>query len=215
MKPILFILVLLTSGMSLIAQEGHKLNFDIDTSFGLRYAFNSKGEAKDPYAVGASFGYEYDINLLFGIEGGVRGGVFRQKLNNNGYVIMGENGMPLDNSTTLYKGTYWAPYIAPKIYLPFGYDDNKDRARFIFIENRFSYTRANLYTNLAGGNMHKYMLQYEIRGGVHLPLNQKWAFSCWLGYNSFNFSKIKPGAFYFKNSTPFQIGIGFNYIIKE
>ncbi len=65
------------------------------------------------------------------------------------------------------------------------------------------------------GSAHKYRLQYEIRAGYQFPVTERWAINCWLGYNTFDFSKIKPEAIKFKNSTPIQIGIGFNYIIKQ
>ncbi|WP_029904249.1 outer membrane beta-barrel protein [Prevotella sp. 10(H)] len=217
MKKLLLFVILFLLAVYGLAQEGHKLNLDIDASFNLNYAFSNKDGIKDPVAVGASLGYEYDVNMFFGIEAGFRGGGFNQGIRyydpNFGLDPMGD---PQSFTKTTYKGTYWAPYIAPKLYLPIGYDDKKDRARYVFIENRLSYMRINL--NKAEGmtgNAHKYRLTYEIRAGYQFPIDDRWAMSCWLGYNTFDFSKVKPEVVQHKNSTPIQVGIGFNYIIKQ
>lgn len=218
MKKLLIIILFIVWFASLSAQEGQKLNLGIDMSFGLHY-FDS--ERNNPLAAGFSVGYEYDFIFFFGVEAGFRFGGFNQKVD---YFDpnLGLNGLddPTKNihSEDIYRGLYWAPYIAPKIYLPIGYDENKDRPRFLYIENRFSYGRMNLnldkIENMKGSS-HKYHFQYEIRAGYQFPVSDNWAINCWLGYNTFDFSKIKPEAIRFKNSTPFQIGIGFNYIIKQ
>jgi len=206
MKKIIIFLLLAFFALSALSQEGHKLNADIDMSFGLHY-FDSK--INNPLAGGVSIGYEYDINMLFGIEAGFRIGGFNQKA--------GYNDSP-NISRDVYKGMYWAPYIAPKIYVPIGYDEKHDRARFLFLENRFSLTHINLdmdkITNMEG-NVSKNRFMYEIRAGYQYPINGRWAITGWVGYNTFDFSKVKPKVIKHKNSTPFQIGIGFNFIIKQ
>lgn len=203
-----------------IAQEGHKLNADIDLSFGMHY-FDS--EIHNPFAGGASLGYEYDINMLFGVEAGVRVGGFNQKFGYYDSPNIGQNGLKsaigdVGTPETIYKGMYWGPYIAPKIYLPISHDEEKDRPRFLFIENRLSYINMNLnkdkITNISG-NKRKNCMIYEIRAGYQFPIDERWGMSCWLGYNTFDFSKINPEVIKHKNSTPIQIGIGFNYIIKQ
>lgn len=221
MKKLVFFIITTVFSLNIIAQEGHKINAGIDLSFGLHY-FDS--EINNPFAIGASLGYEYDINMFFGIEAGFRFGGYNQKIGyTKGPNILPEKGLKAAigdpaNPKTIYKGMYWAPYIAPKIYLPIGYDDKKDRARFVFIENRFSYMRMNLDLdngNNTSENLHKNRITYEIRAGYQFPLDERWAMSCWLGYNTFDFSKIKPSVIKYKNSTPIQIGIGFNYIISQ
>ncbi|MDR2956519.1 MAG: hypothetical protein LBV43_15710 [Prevotella sp.] len=220
MRKSLFILLFIIS-CSLFAQEGHKVNADIDFSFGIHYGHDS--ELNNPIAAGGSIGYEYDFNMFLGVEAGIRGGGFNQKVGFSDGPNIGQDGLKSTigmegTPETIYKGSYWAPYIAPKIYFPIGYDDKKDRGRFIFLENRFSYTRTNLnmdkVTNM-NGSIHKYRLTYELRGGYQFPVDDRWALSCWIGYNSFDFSKVSPKTIKHKNSTPLQIGIGFNYIIKE
>lgn len=216
MKNIISLLSLLVTFLFASAQEGHKLNAGIDMSWGMYY-FNS--EKNNPTAVGGSIGYEYDFIFFFGVEAGFRFGGFNQKV---GYTDpnIGQGGIGETNGDfkDIYRGTYWAPYIAPKLYFPIGYDDKRDRAQYLYLENRLSYTRMNLnldkITNMEG-SAHKYRLQYEIRAGYQFPVTERWAINCWLGYNTFDFSKIKPEAIKFKNSTPIQIGIGFNYIIKQ
>lgn len=216
MKKLIFPFFILLTSLSLTAQEGHKLNTGIDMSWGMHY-FNS--DRNNPMAAGLSVGYEYDLIFFFGIEAGFRFGGFNQTV---GYhdPNLGVDGIGNTNGDVkdIYRGTYWAPYIAPKLYFPIGYDDKKDRARYVYLENRLSYTCMNLnldkITNM-DGSAHKYRLQYEIRAGYQFPVNERWAINCWLGYNTFDFSKIKPEVIKFKNSTPFQIGIGFNYIIKQ
>lgn len=220
-KLIVLFFIAFVSG-SLMAQEGHKINADIDFSFGLHY-FNSKNDINNPIAGGLSVGYEYDVNMFFGIEAGFRFGGFNQKTGYYEGPNIGPGGLKAaigepQYPENIYRGTYWAPYIAPKIYLPIGYDDKKDRARFVFIENRFSYTRINLdldKANNMSGSMHKSRLTYEIRGGYQFPIDDRWGMSCWIGYNTFDFSKVKPSVIKYKNSTPLQVGIGFNYIIKQ
>lgn len=219
MKKSLIILYFLSTVISITAQEGHKLDLNIDASFNMNYMFNNKDGIKDPAAIGMSLGYEYDINMFFGIEGGFRFGGFNQNVRyydpNLGTGII---DTPNGYSKNVYKGMYWAPYIAPKIYLPIGYDEKKDRARYIFIENRFSYTQVNLdldEVNNMEGSVNKFQFQYEIRAGYQFPIDQRWAMSCWLGYNTFDFSKVKPDVIKYKNATPIQVGIGFNYIIKQ
>lgn len=220
MKKNISFLFLICCFLSVRAQEGHKLNADIDLSLGLHY-FDS--EIHNPFVGGVSLGYEYDINMLFGIEAGIRVGGFSQKFGYNDSPNIGQNGLKSSigeggNSETLYKGMYWGPYIAPKIYLPIGYDDKKDRMRLIFIENRLSFTNISLnldkVTNMSG-SIRKNSLIYEIRAGYQFPIDERWGMSCWLGYNTFDFSRVKPDAIKHKNSTPFQIGIGFNYILKQ
>ncbi|MFV0329771.1 MAG: outer membrane beta-barrel protein [Dysgonomonas sp.] len=213
-------LLLLSSALLLFiatsAQEGHKINAGIDMSFGMPY-FNS--DKNNPIAAGGSIGYEYDFIFFFGVEAGFRFGGFNQKV---GYpdpnIGPGGLGETNGNFEDIYRGTFWAPYIAPKLYFPIGYDDKKDRARYVYLENRLSYTRMNLnlnkITNMTG-SAHKYRLQYEIRAGYQFPVDDRWAINCWIGYNTFDFSKIKPEAIKFKNATPIQVGIGFNYIIKQ
>lgn len=218
MKTRIILLAFIISSVSVIAQEGQKLNMGIDMSFGLHY-FNS--ERNNPLAAGFSVGYEYDFIFFFGIEAGFRFGGFNQKVNYTD-PNLGVGGLDNPSKNThaedIYRGTYWAPYIAPKIYLPIGYDENKDRPRFIYIENRFSYGRMNLNLDKIEnmeGSANKYRFQYELRAGYQFPVSDRWAINCWLGYNTFDFSKIKPESIKFKNSTPIQIGIGFNYIIKQ
>lgn len=218
MKARIIFFTLLLGTVQIYAQEGHKLNTGIDMSFGLHY-FNS--EKNNPIATGFSVGYEYDFVFFFGIEAGFRFGGFNQKVNYHD-PNLGVNGLDDPNRNThskdIYRGTYWAPYIAPKIYLPIGYDESKDRPRFIYIENRLSYGRMNLDLDKIEdmqGSAHKYRLQYEFRAGYQFPVSNRWAINCWLGYNTFDFSRIKPEVMKFKNSTPIQIGIGFNYIIKQ
>ncbi|MDR0823485.1 MAG: hypothetical protein LBN74_00195 [Prevotella sp.] len=216
MKKLLSLSFVMLLLLSASAQEGQKLNAGIDFSLGAHYF---SGEKKDPIAAGGSIGYEYDFAFFFGVEAGFRFGGFNQKV---GYpdpnIGIGSINDPNGYySEDIYRGTFWAPYIAPKIYFPIGYDDKKDRARYIYIENRFSYTRMNLNLNKINemaGSAHKYRFQYEIRGGYQFPVDERWAINCWLGYNTFDFSKIKPEVIRFKNSTPIQIGIGFNYILK-
>ena len=216
MKKLTFILFMSAFILQASAQEGHKLNTNIDFSFGPHYF---SGEKNNPLAAGLSVGYEYDFIFFFGIEAGFRFGGFNQKVKYyDPNVNIGETNLAVQDSKDIYRGTYWAPYIAPKIYLPISYDDQKDRARFIYLENRFSYTRTSLdldkITDMQGST-HKYRLQYELRLGYQHPLNDRWALNCWVGYNSFDFSKVKPEDIKFKNSTPLQIGIGFNYILKN
>lgn len=220
MKKSLCFLILTYCFLSASAQEGHKLNADIDLSFGPHY-FDS--EINNPFAGGTSLGYEYDVNMFFGIEGGIRVGGFNQKIGYNDSPNIGQEGLKsaigeVGNPETIYKGMYWGPYIAPKIYLPIGYDDKKDRARFIFLENRLSLTNISLnldkITNMSG-SVRKSRLTYEIRAGYQFPIDERWGMSCWLGYNTFDFSEVKPNVIKHKNSTPLQIGIGFNYIIKQ
>ncbi len=217
MKKLIITLFVIITTTQIIAQEGQKLNFGIDGSFGLHY---SNSEKSNPLAGGISVGYEYDFMFFFGIEAGLRVGGFNQKIKyydpNLGTDAAGNNN--ISNIKDIYRGTYWAPYIAPKIYLPIGYDEKRDRPRFIFIENRLSYTRMNLDLDKISnkkGSAHKYRLQYEIRAGYQFPVNDKWAINCWLGYNTFDFSKINSKIIKQKTSTPIQIGIGFNYIIKQ
>lgn len=217
MRKTRVILYLLFSSIFAIAQEGHKLDLNIDASSNLNYAFDNKDGAKDPAALGMSLGYEYDINMFFGIEAGFRFGGFNQNIRYYDPNIGTGLNEPYNYTENAYKGTYWAPYIAPKIYLPIDYDDKRDRARYIFIENRFSYTRVNLdldKINDMKGSLHKFQFQYEIRAGYQFPIDEKWAMAFWLGYNTFNFSKVKPDIVKYKNATPIQIGVGFNYIIK-
>ncbi|MDH6307722.1 hypothetical protein M2451_000171 [Dysgonomonas sp. PFB1-18] len=212
---ILFLLTVIIS-MPVVAQEGHKLNTGIDLSFGAHYFDSNRG---NPLAAGVSVGYEYDFIFFFGVEAGFRFGGFNQKINftdlNWGLDPLGNNSL---GGEDIYRGTYLAPYIAPKIYLPIGYDEKKDRPRFIYLENRFSYTRMNLdldkITDMQG-SAHKWHFQYEIRAGYQFPVNDRWAINCWLGYNTFDFSKVKPESIKFKNTTPIQLGIGFNYILKQ
>jgi len=205
MKGKIILLLILVCSLQIGAQEGHKLNTGIDMSYGPHY-FGS--DRNNPLAGGISIGYEYDFIFFFGIEAGFRFGGYNQS------VRYGENAEIKD----IYRGTYWAPYIAPKLYLPIGYDEKKDRPRFVYIENRLSYGRMNINLdkiNGMEGSAHKYELQYEFRMGYQFPISQRWAMNCWLGYNTFDFSRVKPETIKFKNSTPIQIGIGFNYIIKQ
>jgi len=65
------------------------------------------------------------------------------------------------------------------------------------------------------GSKVKGHFQYEIKLGYQYPVNNKWAINCWLGYDTFDFSVIDPSVFQFKTSTPLQLGLGFNYIIKS
>lgn len=216
MKKLFSLSITLLLFIAATAQEGHKLNVGIDMSWGMQYFNNDK---KNPIAGGGSIGYEYDFIFFFGIEAGFRFGGFNQKV---GYsdpnIGIGGVGETNGNFEDIYRGTFWAPYIAPKLYFPIGYDDKKDRARYVYLENRLSYTRMNLnldkITNMAG-SAHKYRLQYELRAGYQFPVNDRWAINCWAGYNTFNFSKIRPDVIKFKNATPIQVGIGFNYIIKQ
>lgn len=205
MKGRIILLLLLIGSLQINAQEGHKLNTGIDMSYGPHY-FGS--DRHNPLSGGFSIGYEYDFVFFFGVEAGFRIGGYNQS------VRYGEKAEIKDT----YQGTYWAPYIAPKLYLPIGYDEKKDRPRFVYIENRFSYGRMNIdldKINNMEGSAHKYQFQYEFRAGYQFPISQRWAMNCWLGYNTFDFSKINKEVIKFKNTTPIQIGIGFNYIIKQ
>ena len=67
MKKFTSLIIAILMTHCLIAQEGHKINADIDLSFGL-YSFDN--DINNPFAIGASLGYEYDVNMFFGIEAG-------------------------------------------------------------------------------------------------------------------------------------------------
>lgn len=80
MKKLYFLILSITMYISVLGQEGHKLNIDIDASFNLNYVFDDKDGIRDPAALGMSLGYEYDLNMFFGIEAGFRGGGFNQSI---------------------------------------------------------------------------------------------------------------------------------------
>ena len=80
MKARIILLFLLVCPVLAIAQEGHKLNLGLDLSSHLNYIFEGKEKTRDPAALGFSAGYEYDINMFFGIEGGFRVGGFNQNI---------------------------------------------------------------------------------------------------------------------------------------
>jgi len=203
----------------MFAQEGHKLNLGIDFSFNMNYTFDSDEKTKDPAALGFSAGYEYDVNMFFGIEAGFRVGGFNQNIrfdnpNQSTDPVVNLQNHIKDN----YEGTYWAPFIAPKLYLPVGWSEKHDRPRFIYLENRFSFSNIHLKLDKNFNNReahNRFQFQYEVKLGYQFPIDDRWAMNCWLGYNTFDFSRVKPEAMRFKNSTPIQIGVGFNYIIKQ
>lgn len=225
MKQLLLLFIIAVPFLSAFTQEGHKINADIDLSFGIHY-MNNKSDINNPMAIGGSLGYEYDFSTFLGVEIGIRGGGFNQSIGDDKGPNIGKELKSLKSSLVgeeefksqnLYKGSYWAPYIAPKLYYPIS-EDKSGRERYIFLENRFSYTRASMdldkLNNTSSGYIKKF-LQYEIRGGYQFPIGDQWSIAAWAGYNTFDFGKIKPKSIKYKNSTPIQLGIGFSYIIKH
>ncbi|MDU1890425.1 MAG: hypothetical protein E6767_07010 [Dysgonomonas sp.] len=207
MKKQLFITLITFSSLFVMAQEGQKINAGVDLSWGPHY-FNSK--RNNPVASGISIGYEFDYLFFFGLEVGLKGGIFNQKVEYEDINSIVRND--------IYKGSYWSPFIAPKIYLPVSYNNKIDRPRYLFLENKFSYTWMNMSSDRVedlSKNAHRSRFQYELKLGYQFPINNRWAMACWIGYNSFDFSKVKPEQIKFKNSTPLEFGIGFNYIIKQ
>lgn len=197
------------------AQEGHKINASFDFSFGLNY-FNSNIE--NPTVIAANLGYEHNFTDYLGIEIGIKGGQFHQTVR-YGNPTISPSGIDNNNSLSknIYKGNLWAPYIAPRLYYPLGEDNNKGRSKYLYLENKFSYTQSELkldeIDNLRGTKS-KSRIEYEIKLGFAYPIEDNWMINCWLGYNTYDFGRIKPEVIRFKNASPIQIGLGFSYIIK-
>lgn len=219
MKKFIFLILTFLFSVTAFSQEGQKINAGIDMSFGLHY-FNS--DVNNPLSYGVNVGYEYSFLFFFGIEAGIKAGGFNQKVGyEKGPTMTPTSAMPTGADAMIrdvYRGTYWAPYIAPKIYFPIAHNEKHDRGQYIFLENRFSYTTMRLdLDRIEGlsGDKTKGRFQYEIRAGYQFPVTNRWAISGWIGYNTFDFSSIKPESIRFKNTTPLELGIGFSYIIKE
>ena len=200
------------------AQEGHKINAGFDLSFGLYYFGNS--EKNNPNTITVNLGYEHNFSEYLGVEVGVKGGQFYQSLSYyDPNIAPPTTGSGIENNAltkNVYKGDIWAPYIAPKLYYPLG-DENKDgRSKYLYLENKFSYTSAKLKLDeIEGlqGSKTKRQVEYEIRLGFAYPISTNWLMNCWLGYNTFDFGRIAPDVIKFKNATPVQIGLGFGYVL--
>lgn len=208
MKKLLWVILFIILPLFTFAQDGQKINAGLNMSFGSHYF---DGKVHDPVSRDLGFGYEFNYLFFFGLELGFKGGVFCQK-------VEYENNITEKSIRDTYSGNYWAPFIAPKIYIPVSYSRKHDRSRYIFLENRFSFTRMNLNMNkIEGmtGNAHNNSIQYEIKAGYQFPIGDKWGIACWVGYNTFDIAKVKPEVIRFKNTTPIQIGVGLSYLVKR
>lgn len=187
------------------AQEGHKINVGVDYSFGWHYTLSQKG---NPQLVAGHIGYEFDIVPFLGIEAGIGGGGFTQRI--------GLGGLHGDN--LVYKGSFFSPYISPKLYLPIKYEDKIGRAHYLFIENKFAYNRLNWNFDKLENKGHSFHHQFEytVKFGYQYPVGRSFTLLTSLGYSTFDFYRFgeKETAVKLKTSTPITIEIGFSYILK-
>ncbi len=209
-RNLLLIIILFSSCLTVFSQEKvKKINFTIlDASFDIGDIFFQDSsdeywgnyEEKSPFSIGSNIGFEYPINKYLGLESGLRISYYIKKMKET------ETNQKRD-----IDGVYWGPYFSPKIYLvPF-----QNGSGVLYIENRFSlaYSTINLPSGLNMKRRYdKMIFLYNLSLGAHCKVSNKTFFNLIVGYNSFNFSKIKK----FENNkikskTPFHFGIGVSF----
>lgn len=204
MKKIYIVSMLFLSCL-LYAQEGHKINVGLDYSFGWHYNLSQLG---NPQLVVAQIGYEFDFVPFFGIEVGIGGGGFTQRVGLGG--LAGEN--------LVYKGALMSVYAAPLFYLPIKYEEKIGRAHYLFVENRFAYNRINWNFDKLENRDHpfRHQFEYAIKAGYQYPIGRLFTLKGWLGYSTFDFyrSGKSEDNEKLKTTTPIELGIGFCYILK-
>lgn len=203
-KILLFLLLLFIRGVH--AQEGHKINAGLDYSFGWHYTLSQKG---NPQLVSSYVGYEFDFIPFLGIEAGIGGGGFTQRV--------GLGGLHGDN--LVYRGSFFSPYVSPKLYFPIKYEEKIERAHYLFVENKFSYNRLNWnFDKLENkGQSYHHQFEYMLKVGYQYPVGRSFTLTASLGYSTFDFYRFgeKETEEKLKTSTPIAIEIGFSYILKH
>lgn len=211
-RNIFLTIILLLFNLTVFSQQKEKkINFTIlDASFDIGDILSQDNsdeywgnyEDKSPFSIGTNIGFEYPVNKYLGLEAGVRISYYIKKMKETE-----------TNQNRDIDGIYWGSYFSPKIYLvPF---QNGNGA--LYIENRFSlaYSTLNLPTGLNMKRRYdKMIFLYDLSLGAHCKVSDKTFFNLILGYNSFNFSKIKK----FENSKikskiPFHFGVGVSFVL--
>lgn len=208
-----FLIILLASfNLGLFSQQKEKkINLTIlDASFNIGDIFFQDSsdeywgnyEDKSPLSIGANIGFEYPVSKYLGLESGVRISYFIKKM----------KGTEANRNYDI-DGMYWGPYISPKIYLiPF-----QSGSGALYLENRFSLVNSTINSpsdfNIKRRH-NKMIFLYDLSLGAYCKVSDKTYINLILGYNSFNFSKIKK----FDNNkinskTPFHFGVGVSFAL--
>lgn len=213
MKRIILLLILVFSASVIFAQGEHKVNIGFDLGLGPHY-FNS--DRNNPATYAGAFGYEYLYLGIISVEVGAKIGGFNQKV---GYDTSSDPDYPAPIDPAhwardVYRGMFFAPFIAPKLYIPVSEDHKLARARKLFIENRFMFTHSRLdldrLENIQGKRIDNHF-DYEVRVGFLYPLSQHVNANVALGYSTYNFGRIDRKNIKFKNTTPISLGLGLSY----
>ena len=200
----IFLSILLLSCFNLHAQEGDKVSLGLNYGFGCHYA---NSEVNNPQVLKIAVGYEYNFFDFLGLGVGFMTGGFKQKAD-----------LPIKevrSQKEVYRASFFAPYLAPKFYLEVGSDESTKRGRFLYLENRFSYNLISYHVDKVDNYdiSDSWEFGYTVLLGYQHPIAEKWAVDAWLGYDVLDYGK----AFYnhLKTSTPFQVGVGFSYMLRN
>lgn len=213
MKKLVTLLVLILFSAAIFAQGEHKVNMGFDLGIGPHY-FNS--DRNNPASYAGVVGYEYVYLGILSVEVGAKVGGFNQTV---GYVPSYDPEHPSFEvsghwARDVYRGMFFSPFIASKLYIPVSEDHKLVRSRKLFLENRFMFTHSRLdldrFENVEGNRVNNHF-DYEVRVGFLYPLSQHIDLSAALGYSTFNFGRIDRKNIKFKNTTPISIGIGVSY----
>lgn len=213
MKKFALLLVFILSSSVVLAQGEHKINMGFDLGVGPHY-FNS--DRNNPATYAGVVGYEYVYLGIFAVEVGAKIGGFNQKV---GYAPSYNPEHPSFETSEnwardVYRGMFFSPFIAPKLYIPVSEDHKLLRARKLFLENRFMFTHSRLdldrFEAMTGTKVNNHF-DYEVRVGFLYPISQHVDLNVALGYSTYNFGRIDKKNIKFKNTTPISIGIGASY----
>lgn len=179
------------------AQVNQKINIGIDFSS----AFHQYKDAdiNNPYYAGANLSYELGFSSYWGIQLGVKIGGFRQEI--------GYDYDLFQRKQILYNGNYYAPYLAPILYLPVWYNEKCDQASRFFLKVSPSYGKITLKSDDLRKKS-RFYFDYAIQLGYQYPITQGWFIQAWVGYTSFDYGRAASPSIDLSTSTPLEIGLG-------
>lgn len=205
MKRIFIIITSIILGSNcLLSQDKHALGVGLDYSFGPHYFSD---EIDNPLFLALNVNYKFLFQKYFSVGAGFRAGGFRQSVS-RGY----EEFKRYDD---IYKGNVYSPFVSLGLHYDLLYNSKIDAYHFIYIENNLSYDIVKLSKYVLPTNRtSKNMLSYDIKLGYQYPISKTWNLAFYIGYSTFDYSKVDSKSIDIKSSTPIKLGISANFYLK-
>lgn len=186
------------------AQIDQKINIGIN--FSSAFHHYEDDDVNNPYYAGVNLSYEIDFFSYLGIQLGLKAGGFRQEIGYDYDLFV--------RKQILFNGSYYAPYVAPIVYLPVWYNEKSHQPCKLFLKFSPYYGKVTLKPTSRMKNS-KFHFDYDIQLGYQYPVTDKWFIQAWVGYTSFDYGAVAFPPIDLNTSTPLEIGLGVCFSFRK